>query len=82
MDNAQEAFARRGAPFTFDPHGLLNVLRDVRERGEAKAPSFDHAKGDPLEGDISIEQGFVCLLQIENIAPPLHRCNLRPFIFF
>ncbi|KAK9320996.1 P-loop containing nucleoside triphosphate hydrolase protein [Lipomyces orientalis] len=59
MPNAEEAIARRGAPFTFDPNGLLQLVESLRRPlgGESKslfAPSFDHAVKDPVEDDIEI----------------------------
>ncbi|GKT96590.1 phosphoribulokinase uridine kinase family protein (nicotinamide riboside kinase) [Colletotrichum tofieldiae] len=57
------ALRRRGAPFTFDAAGFLNLVRQLRttpipQRGEPqiviRAPSFDHAAKDPLPGAIVI----------------------------
>lgn len=59
MPNPTEAHARRGAPFTFDPVGLRQLVSKLREPIVAGAPpiyapSFDHAKKDPVEDDIVI----------------------------
>jgi len=54
MENPKEAHERRGAPWTFNPSGLISVLKTLREKGEAKAPSFDHAVGDPVEEAIEL----------------------------
>jgi pantothenate kinase len=59
MPNAEEAIARRGAPFTFDPNGLLRLVESLRipldsESKSIFAPSFDHAVKDPVENDIEI----------------------------
>ncbi|KAK9469024.1 P-loop containing nucleoside triphosphate hydrolase protein [Lipomyces arxii] len=59
MPNAEEAIARRGAPFTFDPDGLLGLIRKLRtpidsDTKTVYAPSFDHAAKDPVENDIAI----------------------------
>uniref|UniRef100_A0A7S2V868 Phosphoribulokinase/uridine kinase domain-containing protein n=1 Tax=Fibrocapsa japonica TaxID=94617 RepID=A0A7S2V868_9STRA len=54
MDNPKEAFSRRGAPFTFDPKGLLERLREARQIGCGLFPSFDHAVGDPVQDDIEV----------------------------
>jgi pantothenate kinase len=51
--NAAEAFARRGAPWTFDTTALLQRLQLVRAsagRADIPWPGFDHAVGDPVEG--------------------------------
>ena len=59
MPDPEEAAYRRGAPFTFDAdkyHRLVKQLRDriLPETSTIYAPSFDHAKKDPVEDDISI----------------------------
>ncbi|KAK9447447.1 P-loop containing nucleoside triphosphate hydrolase protein [Limtongia smithiae] len=59
MPNAEEAIARRGAPFTFDPESLLSLVQKLRVpvSADAKsiyAPSFDHAVKDPIENDIKV----------------------------
>ncbi|KAK7204093.1 P-loop containing nucleoside triphosphate hydrolase protein [Myxozyma melibiosi] len=59
MPNPEEAFARRGAPFTFDPQSLLALVQELRKPLTADsrpiyAPSFDHAKKDPVENDIEV----------------------------
>ncbi|KAK6286403.1 hypothetical protein POUND7_012582 [Theobroma cacao] len=54
MENPEEAHARRGAPWTFDPMLLLNCLNNLRDQGSVYAPSFDHGVGDPIEDDIFV----------------------------
>ncbi|XWS31488.1 hypothetical protein CRYUN_Cryun23aG0080700 [Craigia yunnanensis] len=54
MENPEEAHARRGAPWTFDPMLLLNCLKNLRNQGSVYAPSFDHGVGDPIEDDIFV----------------------------
>jgi pantothenate kinase len=51
--NAAEAFARRGAPWTFDAFALqqrLQLLRTSAGRVDIPWPGFEHAVGDPVEG--------------------------------
>ncbi|KAK8078596.1 hypothetical protein PG996_004766 [Apiospora saccharicola] len=60
------AFRRRGAPFTFDADGLLDLIASLKagpltagpDSGEEEliftAPSFDHAVQDPVADDIRI----------------------------
>ncbi|KAK9470706.1 P-loop containing nucleoside triphosphate hydrolase protein [Dipodascopsis tothii] len=50
------AFARRGAPFTFDPHALVEQVRELRDHPERTqyAPSFNHRRKDPDERAIVI----------------------------
>nr|KJB42204.1 hypothetical protein B456_007G142000 [Gossypium raimondii] len=54
MENPEEAHARRGAPWTFDPVLLLNCLKSLRKQGSVYAPSFAHGIGDPIEDDIFV----------------------------
>ncbi|KAH7577619.1 hypothetical protein JRO89_XS01G0276300 [Xanthoceras sorbifolium] len=54
MENPEEAHARRGAPWTFDPLLFLNCLKNLRNQGSVYAPSFDHGVGDPVEDDIFV----------------------------
>ncbi|XP_022146045.1 putative uridine kinase C227.14 isoform X3 [Momordica charantia] len=54
MENPEEAHARRGAPWTFNPQLLLTCLKTLRNQGSVYAPSFDHGVGDPVEDDIFV----------------------------
>ncbi len=57
LPNAAEAFARRGAPWTFHPAKLLERLRALRNaagREDVGWPSFVHAFGDPVEGAYTV----------------------------
>lgn len=45
LDNATEAFKRRGAHWTFDAPRFLADLRLLKENKAGKFPSFDHAIG-------------------------------------
>ncbi|PSR94836.1 Uridine kinase [Actinidia chinensis var. chinensis] len=54
MEDPEEAHARRGAPWTFDPERLLKCLKSLRNQGSVYAPSFDHGVGDPVEDDIFV----------------------------
>lgn len=42
------ALARRGAPWTFDPHGLRTRLLALRAGHSLYWPGFEHAAGDPV----------------------------------
>ncbi|KAF2851491.1 phosphoribulokinase/uridine kinase [Plenodomus tracheiphilus IPT5] len=57
------AFRRRGAPFTFDAEGCVNLVKTLKSTSvtasnetEVKifAPSFDHALKDPIPDDICV----------------------------
>ncbi|KAL5059638.1 hypothetical protein RYX36_031242 [Vicia faba] len=54
MKNPEEAHARRGAPWTFNPTRLLTCLKNLRLHGSVSVPSFDHGVGDPVEDDIFV----------------------------
>jgi len=54
MSNPVLAHARRGAPFTFNSQALLQLLQKIKNEGRARAPSFDHKVGDPVENDIEV----------------------------
>jgi pantothenate kinase len=69
LPNRAEAYARRGASWTFDSDRVLNLVHSLSDsRIEASpdtilAPSFDHALKDPVEDGIRItpEIKFVLL---------------------
>jgi pantothenate kinase len=68
LPNRAEAYARRGASWTFDTSGILDLIHLLsKSRAEPSdtilAPSFDHALKDPVEGGIRItpEVTFVLL---------------------
>jgi pantothenate kinase len=55
--NPAEAFARRGAPWTFDAFALLQRLQLLRMSAgcaDIPWPAFEHAVGDPVEGALAV----------------------------
>lgn len=59
MPDPITAHARRGAAFTFDGSSFLSLVQSLRSPITSStptlhAPSFDHAKKDPVENDIAI----------------------------
>lgn len=71
--DANNNLARRGAPFTFWPEGLLNVVKALRTGKETVlAPGFDHAKKDPVEGEYVIGPK-VRVVVLEGSSVPIHR---------
>ena len=73
MPNPQAAFARRGAPWTFDVRALserLQLLRDSNDKTVAW-PDFQHGIGDPVE-DAFVVAPSVRLILIEGLY--LLRC--------
>jgi pantothenate kinase len=52
-----QAFARRGAPWTFDAAALRQRLEELRTsdgRRDVPWPGFEHAVGDPIEGAVMV----------------------------
>jgi len=59
LPDPSEAHRRRGAAFTFDGPSFLALVKHIRRPVTPStvailAPSFDHAKKDPVENDIEI----------------------------
>ncbi|CAG8558357.1 873_t:CDS:2 [Ambispora gerdemannii] len=60
FEDPEQAHARRGSYWTFDVEALLELVKTSRQpidpenSSVIKAPSFDHAVGDPIKDDISI----------------------------
>ena len=56
MNDTDELMKRRGAPFTFNNSRFLQLVEEVKERGNTTifAPSFDHEVKDPQENSIEI----------------------------
>jgi pantothenate kinase len=52
----QEAYARRGAPWTFDAAAFVAAVQRIKHEGHASLSSFDHAVGDPIPDDIVIDK--------------------------
>jgi pantothenate kinase len=67
LPNREEAYVRRGAPWTFDAVAFVQFMRRLRAWADTKpssssssgdricAPSFDHKTKDPVENGIVIE---------------------------
>lgn len=55
--NREEAFRRRGAPFTFDAQRFVSTVESLHAAGTVCAPLFDHRLKDPKENDIVISSG-------------------------
>jgi pantothenate kinase len=69
MPNPDEAFARRGAPWTFDTHAFLNRLASVRDAAGRNAvtwPGFEHEVGDPVE-DAAVVPASARLVIVEGL---------------
>ncbi|MFM2032594.1 MAG: hypothetical protein RLZZ297_1359, partial [Chloroflexota bacterium] len=56
MPNAAEAFARRGAPWTFDAAGFVTTLAAVRTGADVVDwPGFEHRIGDPVPAAVAVD---------------------------
>ena len=59
LPNSEEAFARRGAPWTFDSTSFVKRVKKIKQgyqQDDTLWPNFDHALGDPIEDDLSIKK--------------------------
>ncbi|PYF78653.1 MULTISPECIES: AAA family ATPase [Marinomonas] len=59
LPNAEDAFARRGAPWTFDSSAFIKQVKKIKhgyQQEDILWPSFDHALGDPITDDVSIKK--------------------------
>lgn len=59
LSNPEEAFIRRGAPFTFNAKKFLNLVSHLNDekysRSTIEVPTFDHKLKDPVENDKLID---------------------------
>lgn len=65
MPDPVAAFARRGAPWTFDPVALATRLHDLRQafgRHAVPWPVFEHGVGDPVEGAVTVPSAIRLVL--------------------
>ncbi len=60
IQNREEAYRRRGAPFTFNPNLLLNKAKVLKNNQTSdnqtvfKFPSWSHSIGDPVDDQILV----------------------------
>lgn len=52
--NSEEAFARRGAHWTFDGDDYVRFVKQLRLSADVHAPSFSHSLKDPVHNDIHV----------------------------
>jgi pantothenate kinase len=72
LSNRKEAYARRGAAWTFDVKGILALVQLLRSSADVTAalrkpiyaPTFDHAIKDPVENGVLIS-GEVSIIILE-----------------
>jgi pantothenate kinase len=65
MPNPDEAFACRGSHWTFNAGKFAADLAALKARGSGTFPSFDHALGDPVEGDIEVRPDSTDIVIVE-----------------
>lgn len=73
LPNAEEALARRGAPWTFDAEAAATLVRELRTSGPSSSrtsprdvvvPTFDHAVKDPVADGLVVQADVqVCILE-------------------
>ncbi|GKT44225.1 putative uridine kinase [Colletotrichum spaethianum] len=67
LPNAAEAIARRGAPWTFDGQGAVDLVHQLRASAGLRpvsAPTFDHKVKDPVPCGVTIEADVeVCIVE-------------------
>jgi pantothenate kinase len=96
LPNREEAYVRRGAPWTFDVEAIVKLVKGLRDsaslsldtRSVIKAPSFDHALKDPIDGDIHIDaetnivilEGNYLLLDEEKWREISEQVDVRVFV--
>jgi len=83
MPNPINAYALRGAPFTFNAHKFVDNLIAAKQARTGKFPSFDHNQGDPVEEDIEL-LGISKIVLVEGNYLFLNEepwCQLRTNVF-
>ena len=83
MEDPDEAYKRRGAPFTFNSARFVHELIEARSAGEGVFPSFDHAVGDPVEASIKLDKVTQIVLVEGNyvLLDTEPWCQLRDRVF-
>ena len=91
LPDAQEAFARRGAHWTFSATGYLDFVSKLRASitdSPIRAPSFSHALKDPVEDDLEVTsfhrvvliEGLYVFLNVEPWSVAGHLLDERWFL--
>ncbi|CCF33050.1 phosphoribulokinase/uridine kinase [Colletotrichum higginsianum] len=67
LPNSAEAIARRGAPWTFDGQGVVDLIRQLRAAAglqPVQVPTFDHKLKDPVPCGLTIDADVeVCIVE-------------------
>lgn len=63
LPNPERAFARRGAPWTFDAAGFVAKVRELKSgQGKVTWPLFEHSVGDPVADALVVEPSCQIIL--------------------
>ncbi|ETS83536.1 hypothetical protein PFICI_05412 [Pestalotiopsis fici W106-1] len=67
LPNASEAFARRGAPWTFNAAAATRLVQQLKStfgNQDLLVPTFDHAVKDPVPGGLVVDKDTeVCIVE-------------------
>lgn len=84
FEDPEAAHARRGAYWTFDGDGFVDIVRQLKDGGgdgaTVYAPSFDHGMGDPSPGKISIEPHHSIVIVEGNYLMLGRSCDVFVFL--
>lgn len=81
LPNREEAYARRGAHWTFDAVGVLQLVKTLHisktdvQKETFYAPQFDHAVGDPTENGICVSPNISIIILEGNYLS----CDITPW---
>ena len=84
MAEPKSAYARRGAPFTFNAHRFVMELIQARQSDTGTFPSYDHHVGDPVENAIILRDSPSQIVLVEGNYLLLDEepwCQLRDRVF-
>ena len=84
MGDPVEAHARRGAPFTFNAERFVDELITAKASGAGSFPGFDHGVGDPVEGQIVLDENSGPIVLVEGnylLLDDERWCRLRSEVF-
>ncbi|OLL27043.1 putative uridine kinase [Neolecta irregularis DAH-3] len=63
MSDPKEAIRRRGAPFTFDSEGCIDMIRRIKLGEQVGCPTFDHSVKDPVFDTVTIAKEKIIFIE-------------------
>lgn len=82
LDNPAAAYARRGAPFTFNGQRFVEDLQCAKATGQGQFPAFEHGTGDPVEAAITLSQNTpIAIVEGNYLLLPEKPWSLLPAVF-